>query len=340
MNTTKATIGLLSAAIMFFSCKKDNPSTPETPTPVTPSVSKKVYVVNEGNFNSSNASISLYDPATGNITEDYYKTQNGSGVGDVAQSMNYINSKFYIVVNNSSKVVVCDNQLKKTAEISGLTSPRYILKINDEKAYISDMYSNAISVINLSDNTKTSDIALGSSSETMVLANNKVFVTTYNYPSTKYAYVIDAASNTKADSIDVGLNATNIVIDKNNKIWVLGNKLSRINPETNAVEASWEVSNTNFSYKLCLNKTKDTLYFLNDNIYRMSISDNALPTSTFIEKGSKSFYGMGVNPNDYTIYATDALDYTQKANVYIFNSNGTELKNFKAGVVANGFYFE
>src|SRR5690606_23344317 len=113
----------------------------------------------------------------------------------------------------------------------------------------------------------------------------------------------------------------------------------RINPETNAVEASWEVSSTNFLYKLCLNKTKDTLYFLNDNIYRMSISDNALPTSAFIEKGSKSFYGMGVNPNDYTIYTTDALDYTQKANVYIFKSNGTELKNFKAGVVANGFYF-
>lgn len=341
MNTTKTTIGLLSAAVLFFaSCKKDNPSTPVTPKPVTPSVSKKVYVINEGGFNSNNASISLYDPSTGNITEDYYKAQNGSNVGDIAQSMNYINGKFYIVINNSSKILVCDTALKKTAEISGLNKPRYILKINNDKAYVSDGGSK-IGVVNLNDNTKTYEIELGSTSEQMVLTNNKVFVTTFNYPSTEYIYIIDVTNNTKTDSVNVGTNATNIVLDKNNKVWVLGNKLSRINPETNTVELSLEVSNNPyFSSRLCLNKTKDTLFYLNTNIYKMSINDTALPTSAIVNAGTKNFYGMGINPNDYTIYTTDALDYIQKANVYIYKSNGTELKNFKAGIIANGFYFE
>lgn len=341
MNTIKKTIGLISLSLLFFACKKDKPSSSTSSIPVTPSASKKVYVINEGQFNSNNASISLYDPATGNVTEDYYKAQNGINVGDIAQSMNYINEKFYIVVNNSNKILVCDKQFKKTAEISGFTSPRYILPINNSKAYVSDLYSHSISVVDLNSNAKTSEIELHSSSEQMVMIDNKVFVTTNNYPSTNYIYIIDATSNTLIDSVNVGQNATNIVLDKNNKIWVLGNNLTRINTQTHfVVELSLNVSNTYYSSKLCLNKTKDTLYYLNTNIYRMSINDNTLPTSALINAGSKNFYGLGVNPNDYNIYATDALDYIQKANVYVYSSKGVELKNFKAGISANGFYFE
>jgi hypothetical protein len=117
-------------------------------------------------------------------------------------------------------------------------------------------------------------------------------------------------------------------------------RLSRINPLTNQIEISFSFNNGDAPRNLCLNKTKDTLYFLNNDVYRMAISEINLPSSSFINKGNKNFYGLGVNPNDYNIYAADALDYSQKSNIYIFDSYGNEKSVFKAGINANGFYFE
>jgi hypothetical protein len=92
--------------------------------------------------------------------------------------------------------------------------------------------------------------------------------------------------------------------------------------------------------ELCLNKTKDTLYFLNNGIYKMAISDQNLPASAFVEKGNKNFYGLGVDQNTGKIYAADALDYVQRSNVCVYDSKGNQLTVFKAGINANGFYFE
>src|SRR5438046_54540 len=84
----------------FVSCVKDKPAV-QAPLPVHLSPSKKVYVVNEGNFSSGNSGISLYDPATQQVVQNYFAAQNGSSPGDVAQSLSYYNGSFYLVVNNS-----------------------------------------------------------------------------------------------------------------------------------------------------------------------------------------------------------------------------------------------
>src|SRR6185436_13136099 len=91
----------------------------------------KVFVVNEGNFMAGNASISLYDPATNQVVVDYYKNQNHDTVGDVAQHLRFFNGSYYIVVNNSGKILICDREMKKTGEIKGLSSPRFILPLTN-----------------------------------------------------------------------------------------------------------------------------------------------------------------------------------------------------------------
>lgn len=331
--------------LLLTACIKDKPNSPVQPQ-VQLSSAKKVYVINEGPFQTGNGSVSLYDPANGSVVENFYKTQNDNAeIGNIAQSLNYINGRYYIVVNNSNKILVCDEQFKKTGQISGLTSPRYILPITNQKAYVSDLYANAISVIDLNSNVKLSDIHCFGKTEHMVLIYNKVFVTNSD---ANYTYVINAITDVITDSIFVGKGAASIVIDKNDKIWVLGSgdapnavgRLTKINAITNQVESFISFGSNDLPGNLCLNKTKDTLYFLNDAIFRVSISDNTLPLNAFIEKGSRNFYGLGVNPNDYSIYAADALDYIQKSNIYIFNASGSQKSVFKAGIISNGFYFE
>jgi hypothetical protein len=335
---------ILFVSVLLSSCVKDKPNSSVQPQ-VQLTNSKKVYIINEGPFQTGNGSVSLYDPENGDVIENFYQTQNHADVGNVAQSLNYFNGSYYIVINNSNKIIVCNDQFKKTAQISGLTSPRFILPVTNQKAYVSDLYANAVSVIDLNLNTKISSIPFNGETECMVLIYNKAFVTD---PYTNYVYIINTITDAKTDSILVGKGAASIVIDKNDKVWVLGSgespntagKLTRINAITGTVEVSMTFSTADLPGNLCLNKTKDTLYFLNNGIFRMSISDNALPATAFVAKGSRNFYGLGVNPNDYTIYAADALDYVQKSNIYIFNSNGSQKTVFKAGLISNGFYFE
>ncbi len=330
--------------LVFNSCVKDKP-VKSPPTAVTFSSSKKVYIINEGPFQSGNGSISLYDVETTHVIENYYKTQNNSEIGNIAQSLSFVNGKFYIVVNNSKKIIVCDSELKKTGEIKELNSPRYILPITNQKAYVSDLYANAISIVDLNLNTKIGSIPCSGKTEKMTLIYNKAFVTNSDR---EYVYIINTINDLKTDSVFVGKNAGSIILDKNDKIWVLssGNlqnsvaKLTRINAITNQIESAMSFAQSDYPNNLCTNKTKDTLYFLNDGIFRMSISDNSFPTNPLIAKGNRNFYGLGINPNNYTIYAADALDYSQKSNIYIFDVNGNQKNLFKAGIISNGFYFE
>lgn len=330
---------------LFSACVKDKPNNPIQPQ-VQLSSAKKVYIINEGPFqNNGTGSLSLYDTGTKEEIENFYETQNQSQIGNVLQSINFINGDYYLVVNNANKIIVCDNQFKKKALITNLTSPRYILDVTNQKAYVSDLYANAISIVNLNSNAKIGSIPCSGKTEKMVLLYNKVFVTNSDK---EYVYVINTLTDQITDSILVGKDAASLVIDKQDRVWVLASGeaakspgvLTRINPLSNQVELSLSFSPTALPGNLCLNKTKDTLYFLNDHIFRMSVAETALPSTPFIDKGSKNFYGLGVNPNDYTIYAADALDYSQRSQIYIYNPGGTELFNFKAGIISNGFYFE
>jgi len=65
-----------------------------------------VVILNEGNFNYGNASLSFYNISSGKTENDVYYRQNGVPLGDVAHSANFHDGLLYTVINNSGKVVV------------------------------------------------------------------------------------------------------------------------------------------------------------------------------------------------------------------------------------------
>src|SRR5512142_3246030 len=111
---SKATLAL-GIVLFFAGCEKDNNST------VQGKFSKGIFVVNEGNFTHGNASISFYDRDSMKVTNDLFSKVNSRPLGDVSQSMAEHNGKYYIVVNNSSKVEIVDkNDFTSTGTITGL----------------------------------------------------------------------------------------------------------------------------------------------------------------------------------------------------------------------------
>ena len=65
------------------------------------------FVVNEGNFQDADGTISFINPNDGVVKQDLFgSVNNGLALGDVVQSMTIDEDHAYVVVNNSNKIEV------------------------------------------------------------------------------------------------------------------------------------------------------------------------------------------------------------------------------------------
>ncbi|MEY2924990.1 MAG: hypothetical protein RLZZ337_1538, partial [Bacteroidota bacterium] len=135
---------LVSLALFFISSCKDGEQT----TPITRSVNE-VFIANEGNFGWGQGSLSIYNPESKMVQHDVFKTKSGFDLGNVFQSINGWDDHYYFVINNSNKIWVTDTGFRPTTTINDLLSPRFIYKVSESKAYVTDLYAKAISVVDL-----------------------------------------------------------------------------------------------------------------------------------------------------------------------------------------------
>jgi hypothetical protein len=336
---------LIFCSVFIFSCRKDKPETFNNTAVVNNSGS--VYIINEGNFQFGNAKVSYYDFASGNVAEDLFQPANHAALGDVCQSINSFNNKIYLVLNNSQKIVVVNpSNFVQTTTINGFNSPRYFLPVSNNKAYVTDLYANAISIVDLNSNSITGNIPLKGWTEELLQVYGEVFVCNKNSDK---LFVINAASDKISDSILISYGANSIQEDKNGKLWVLCNgdstknihaSLRRINPISHQVEKNFSFADKHdFPQRLKINESNDILFFINGGIFKMNIADNNLPSNSLVPKGTHNFYGIGVNPVNGDLYAADAIDYVQRGMIYRYKNDGTLISNFLAGIIPSDFYF-
>ncbi len=326
--------------LIVFSCKKniDEPITVNTNN-------SGFFVVNEGNYTWGNSSLSFFDETNNKFHQDIFYEANAVPLGDVAYSMTIYNNKGYIVVNNSGIIYVVNlSNMKYTGKIIGLSSPRQMLIVNDTLAYVSDLYDTRIAKINLLNNSILGYVNIGHTTEKMLLLNNKIYITSWSYFN--MVYLIDAQNGIKLDSAIVGKQPNSIVKDKNNNIWVLcdggftGSSYGQENASLWCLNSSdlSEIKHFTFSdilmspIRLCTNRARDTLYFINNNVYNMAITENVLPNTPLITANSRNFYGLAINSLANEIIVTDAKNYVANGEILIFDLNGNLKKSFISGV--------
>ena len=82
-----------------------------------------LFVINEGNFQYGNASLSYYNPATKSVENEVFYRANAMKLGDVAQSMTIHNGIGWVVVNNSHVIFAIDLvTFKEVGRIENLTT--------------------------------------------------------------------------------------------------------------------------------------------------------------------------------------------------------------------------
>ena len=152
---------------------------------LTPEPPRGLFIANEGTFTYANSSLSYYDMETNNVLNNVFFMVNGVPLGDVCQSLMKQDTSLYIVVNNSKYIYKVDARtITYQAKITGFTSPRYMLSVGGNKAYVSDLESTGIWVLNLEDLSKTF-IETGNTTEAMVKVGDEVFVSNWSNSNSK-----------------------------------------------------------------------------------------------------------------------------------------------------------
>lgn len=341
----KQTLLLAFFFVLLFSCHKDKIS--NVPT------SKGVYVINEGNFTFGNGEISFYDPNTNQVSNNLFYTANNYSLGDVVQSMYVKDSIGFIVVNNSQKVEVI--KIPSFQKIRTITvphsSPRYILPIDDSIAYVSELYSNNIHVINYLTGSLVKEIAVPQYTEHMVRLDEYVFVEgkkIYSNTSSKGALLrIRVADHTFMDGKEFSGDAGGIEKDKNNHVWIA------VDEDPSSTKASLQCFDKNLNFisansmvafgfhpsHLQIDNNREKLFFLSGAfIYFSDVNSNIAPIS-MVSTTASNPYSMGMDPTNGDIYVSDALDYVQPSRIYRYDKNGQLLHSFTAGIISGNFAF-
>ena len=339
------------ATLLLTSCMKWETGEEET-FEASPS---GLFITNEGNFQYGNASLSFYDPATRTIENEVFYRANGMKLGDVAQSMIVHNGVGWVVVNNSHVVFAIDlNTFREVGRITNLTSPRYMHFVSADKAYITQIWDNRITVVNPRTYQITGYIDCPAmtmetgSTEQMVQWGDYVYVNCWSYQNR--ILKIDTRTDTVVDELEVGIQPTSLVIDRNGKMWTITDggyegspygyeapSLYRIDAETFRIEREFPFALGDAPSEVQINGAGDRIYWLNEDVWEMDVEAEWLPVRPFLEQRETIYYGLTVDPRSGEVYVADAIDYQQQGMIYRYSPTGELIDEFYVGIIPGAF---
>ena len=315
---------------------------------------KGLFITNEGNFMYGNASLSYYDTEQRHVENEVFARANAQKLGDVAQSMVIRKGIGWVVVNNSGVIFAIDiNTFREVGRITGFTSPRYIHFLSDEKAYVTQIWDPRICIVNprtfeITGYVETDMDYESGSTEQMVQYGRYVFTNCWSYQNR--ILKIDTQTDTVVDELVVGIQPTSLVMDCNNKIWTVTDggyenspygyeepSLCCIDAETFTIEKRFKFRFGEHPSEVQLNGAGDTLYWINDDIWQMPVTADAVPVRPFVEYSGTIYYGLTVNPVNGDVYVADAIDYVQNGVILRYSPSGELLDTFTVGITPGAF---
>lgn len=350
--------GVLLALTLFSACTDD-------PAPPPPAGANGFFVVNEGAFGASNASISFYDRKTQTVTNNLFAAVNNRPLGDQAQSMAVWDGKGYVVVQNSQKIEVIDAAtFRSQATITeGITSPRYFLGISRVKAYVTDWgadgLTGTVKVIDLATHRVVKSVRVGRGPNRMCLLNNRVYVVNSGgFGSDNTISVLDASSDEVTRTITTADNPNSIDRDANGNLWVTCGGRVVFDANFQPVEAlstrgaivrmnadgqqqlRLTVDRVTFQGPADLQMSKErnrVFYTYLGAVYALPVTATDLPATPFL---AINFYGIAVDPFDGSFIGCRAPNFLSSGSVEIYTAGGQLQRTLSVGIGPNGCAFQ
>ncbi len=203
-------------------------------TPVSAQEVRGVYVANQGNFSDFNGSITWHDLSTGQTGE--------IDVFNLAQSITLHGDFGYVASNTSHNVDILDLSTNmRVGQIPGVSGPRYISVVDQNKAYVSADHvfgrsADKVKVLDLQSQTVSGSVDVGSKPEDIAVVGNRAFVANSGWGNDSTLTVIDIQTDTVIETIDLGCDGPrHLEVDRQGDLWAFCNGKTVYNADFTAV---------------------------------------------------------------------------------------------------------
>lgn len=309
---------------------------------------------------AGNSSLTYYNPSTNATQQEVFRRANGFGLGDCAQSMTIdASGTGWVVVNNSHVIFAIDTDtFKEKGRIdSGIYSPRYIHFVSDHKAYVTQLYSDQIAIVDPATYSVTGSITIpgidaSSGAEMMVQIGGYVYVNCWSYEN--QILKIDPATDSVVAVLETeGIQPQAMTADADGNLWVVTNGGYEGSPYGYEQPTLEKINTRSFTRELVLKMEKgtnvgaittngagDRLYWIANDVLTMPITSTTLPENSLIPCNGNYLNGLGVDPTNGDILVADAVDYQQNGYVNRFTPLGKPVAQIPAGIIPSAFCFK
>lgn len=173
----------------------------------------RMYILSEGGYGANNASLSYYNAASGEVTDSWFSTVNGSKLGDTGNDILLTEDYIIIAVNASNIIQFCSHDGKAVAQTEAVANVRK-LAVDPEGEYLyatSYADNGCVAKISLEDFSVVAKVNVGYEPEGIAWYDGKLFVANsggYSYMGghdyEETISVIDAASMTETKRVKTG----------------------------------------------------------------------------------------------------------------------------------------
>lgn len=327
------------AAVTLYSCSNTDDNT--TPTNPDEKYLSGYFILNEGNYGDTNASVSHLSADLNTVTNDIFKTSNRTKtLGDVAQNLVGHGDFVFIIVNNSNTIEVVNKKTFKSVYTitEKLNSPRYAV-IKNNKLYVTSLKDASVNVYDTKTYAFIKAIELNSTAENIVATNDYIYAANNAY-SGKLIEIIDPKTDTNTVDIEFD-NGINGITTSGQFVYAL---------EAGATESKiWKLEGTTKSTSVDLSEGNarylvadgNNLYYtLGAGIFKTSNALTAAGTKLFDVKQAEDGFSVlyGFNVLNGNIFISDVKGFKDTGVVTIYKEDGTIIKEHKTGLGPNGFY--
>jgi YVTN family beta-propeller protein len=327
-------------ASFLSACSEDDVN---KPLPV-PDQARGLYILNEGTFQRSNASLSIFLPDSNRVLNNVFSAASGRPLGDVGNSLTVHDGKLWIVVNNSHRIEVMDlatRSVVMSIECLEGASPRHIVFSDDGIGYVSNLYRNSVSVLDPVSGSFTAEIPVGSNPDGMAISAGRLYVANSGFGADNTVSIIDLTSNSVVKTLTVGDYPATILPLTDDAIAVLCtgayNDFNDPADDTPGMLFIIDTQAQRITDTLVIGghpsrlarDDQGYLYTLNGGVARIHLASKTM-IADFIPG---FYYGLCVDSKDQRIYVTNPIDYVQAGSVDYYTYAGSKLGSIDVGVL-------
>ena len=324
-----------------FSCQNDGayfgPVYTEIDTVGNVNFEKSIIIGCEGNFQYSNASLSIIDLDRSEVQNNLYRNANDRSIGDVLQSIQMQGDSLFVVMNNSGSVKILNSKtFEEIDSFDGFVSPRQIQFVGQNEFYVTDLYSNKLIRFNYRTKQIVSEIETEGWQEEMILSDDKLFISNIEKERID---VLNLSSNKIVDSLMLSFKPTFIRrlsksefitagLDINEQAFLA--KISMVSYSVDEYKMSTSLVGIDvYNGEIYWCNAKSILKVDAENSISVKVQDFSITTP----------YSFKIHPNEGYCVITDATDYISNGSVLVYRLGGQKIGKFEVGIIPQASCF-